>query len=376
MVSAAPPRRHTPSAPRLVFAVPGDLATPTGGYAYDRRIVAGLRAAGRSVDVVDLGEGFPRPDAATRAAALAAVERLPAGTATVIDGLAFGVLPELAATACRRLPVIALVHHPLALESGLDAAAAARLRDSERTALAGARGVVVTSAATARLVAADYGVPTGRIAVVRPGTDRGASPPASGALPTGRRAGPVALIAVGAVVPRKGYDVLVAALARLADLDWRLTIAGATDRDPATAAALVRQIVDLGLGDRVVVAGAVPDDRLAALYAASDVFVLASRFEGYGMAFSEAVAYGLPVVGTTAGAIPDTVPAGTGLLVPPDDPAALAAALRTLITDEATRTRIAAAARAAAAGLPDWTEAARLFAHSIDRLTASREAAP
>ncbi|WP_146617925.1 glycosyltransferase family 4 protein, partial [Rhodoplanes serenus] len=155
--------------------------------------------------------------------------------------------------------------------------------------------------------------------------------------------------AVGAVVPRKGYDVLVAALARLADLDWRLTIAGATDRDPATAAALVRQIVDLGLGDRVVVAGAVPDDRLAALYAASDVFVLASRFEGYGMAFSEAVAYGLPVVGTTAGAIPDTVPAGTGLLVPPDDPTALAAALRTLITDEATRTRIAAAARAAAA---------------------------
>ncbi|WP_146604662.1 glycosyltransferase, partial [Rhodoplanes roseus] len=160
------------TARRIVFAVPGDLDTPTGGYAYDKRVVHELRRRGRSVDVLDLGAGFPRPDAAGRAAALDMLQQVPAGTPTVIDGLAYGVLPELAATVCRRVPVIALVHHPLALESGLLPDEAVRLRETERVALAGARAVVVTSEATARLVAADYGVAADRITVAPPGTDR------------------------------------------------------------------------------------------------------------------------------------------------------------------------------------------------------------
>ncbi|MDC7785739.1 glycosyltransferase family 4 protein [Rhodoplanes sp. TEM] len=348
---------------RLVFAVPGDLDTPTGGYAYDRRVIAELRAAGRGVEVMNLGEGFPRPEAATRAAAIASLEAIAPETPTIVDGLAFGVLPELAATVCRRVPVVALVHHPLALESGIGADEARQLRESERSALAGARGVIVTSPATARLVAADYGVAPERITVAVPGVERPAPRPTDV-----RRGGPVALLAVGALVPRKGYDVLVSALSRLADLDWRLTIVGPPDRDPATAAAIAAQIAAEGLGDRVTIAGAVPADTLAALYGAADVFVLASRFEGYGMAFSEAASYGLPVVGTTGGAIPDTVPAGAGLLVAPDDVAALAAALHRVIGDAAVRARLAAAARAAAEGLPTWAETARIVAATIDRI--------
>jgi glycosyltransferase involved in cell wall biosynthesis len=138
----------------------------------------------------------------------------------------------------------------------------------------------------------------------------------------------VRLASVGSVVPDKGYDLLIAALARIVDLSWRLTIAGDRTRNLATAARLDADISAYGLGDRIAVLGAVPPERVVELYLASDVFVLASRFEGYGMALAEAIAHGLPVVSTMAGAIPDTVPAGTGLLVPPNDVVALAQALR------------------------------------------------
>ena len=131
------------------------------------------------------------------------------------------------------------------------------------------------------------------------------------------------------MVPRKGYDVLLAALAELKDLRWRLTIAGDRTRDPAAAARLDADIAALGLADRVTAAGAVSGERLAALYAGADLFVLPSRFEGYGMAFAEAMAHGVPVIGTTAGALPQTIPPGTGILVPPDDVPALAARVAT-----------------------------------------------
>jgi glycosyltransferase involved in cell wall biosynthesis len=168
------------------------------------------------------------------------------------------------------------------------------------------------------------------------------------------------------VVPVKGYDLLIAALATLADMPWRLTIAGDLTRDPATAARLGADIAAYGLGGRVAVLGAVSPEGVNEQYLASDVFVLASRFEGYGMALAEAIAHGLPVVSTKAGAIPDTVPPGTGVLVPPDDMAALAQVLRRLIRDPLERRRLATNARAAAAQLPTWQVSARLFAGAIE----------
>ena len=134
---------------RLAFAVPGDLTTPTGGYAYDRRIIAELRQLGWSIEVIDLGEGFPRPDAKTRTAAEGLLLKVPKGCQIIIDGLALGVLPETAALVCERNPLIALVHHPLALETGVSSGDAEKFRTSERAALASARRVIVTSAATA-----------------------------------------------------------------------------------------------------------------------------------------------------------------------------------------------------------------------------------
>jgi glycosyltransferase involved in cell wall biosynthesis len=336
------------------FAVPGSIDQPTGGYAYDRRVIAALRGLGCEVDIIDLGEGFPYPDAATCRSALERLCAAPTGRPIVIDGLALGVLPDAAKALAVTHKVIALVHHPLALETGIAPATAAAFAASERAALAAVRHVIVTSPSTRRVLIADYGVADTSVTVALPGNDR----VTAAARP---RRDTVALLAVGSVVPRKGYDVLVDALAGILDLDWRLVIAGDCTRDHAAADALAAQIAARGLGTRVRMRGAVGEDELAALHRDADVFVLASRHEGYGMAFAAAVSHGLPVVGTRAGAIPETVPPGAGILVPPDDAAALAAALGAMIADAGLRETHAAAARAAAAQLPDWDAAARIF---------------
>jgi glycosyltransferase involved in cell wall biosynthesis len=340
----------------LAFAAPGALTTPTGGFIYDRRIVAGLRALDWRIDVLDLGDGFPFPSAAARSQACARLAALPPDQPVVIDGLALGVLPEAAA---QLSALIALVHHPLALESGLSTSDATALQACEAEALAGARRVIVTSPSTARLVVSDYGVPAERVKIVRPGNDRAA--PARV-----HSEGPIELLAVGAVGPRKGYDVLLAAVAMLLDLPWRLTIVGDLGRDADTTARLRADIARFHLADRVALTGAVPADRLEALYAGSDIFVLASRFEGYGMAFTEAIAHGLPVIGTMGGAIPETVPAEASLLTPPDDIEAFSAAVRRLIEDSAERSRLAAGAREASAALPTWEQAAELFSRAVE----------
>jgi glycosyltransferase involved in cell wall biosynthesis len=345
----------------LAFAVPGDLDTPTGGYAYDKRMIAELRQLGWDVEVIDLGNEFPRPSDAASEAAFAKLKAVPQGMPLVIDGLAFGTMFVIARRLALRRKLVALVHHPLALESGLTPTEAATFQKMERIALGAAGRTVTTSQTTARVLMSHYAVPERRLIVAPPGTDKVAPARGSGG------AGPLALLAVGALVPRKGYDVLVAALATLADLPWRLTIAGDRTRDPATAQRLEADIARAGLTGRITLAGAVPDERLDALYDGADLFVLPSRYEGYGMGFAAAIARGLPVIGTDAGAIPETVPADAGILVPPDNVPALAAALYRLITDARERGRLAAAARSAAAQLPTWADSAVLFSRALEK---------
>jgi glycosyltransferase involved in cell wall biosynthesis len=286
---------------------------------------------------------------------------VPAGWPIIIDGLALGVVPDIAAELARRNPLLALVHHPLALEWGLSAGEAESLRRSERVALASAHGVVVTSATTAHIIVADYDVPADRVSVARPGTD-----PAPRA--RGSEHGMLQLLSVGAIVPRKGLDVLVAALARLADVPWRLSIAGDLTRDAVAAEKLHSEIARHGLTKRIALLGAVSSERLATLYDTADLFVLASHFEGYGMAYAEALARGLPVIGTTAGAIPETVPREAGLLVAPADTAALADALHRIITDARLRRCLSEAALVAARQLPTWSQSGAIFARALEKL--------
>ena len=232
------------------------------------------------------------------------------------------------------------------------------LRESERKALSFTHAVIVNSRTTADALAG-YGVPAERITVARPGTDRVSVAPR-------HHDGPVAVLTVGSLVPRKGYDVLIEALAGLIDLSWHLTIVGDA-RDPATAEQMRILIEHHKLGPRTSLLGAVSPSRLAELYALSELFVLPSRYEGFGMAYAEAIAHGLPVIGTTAGAIPETVPETAGVLVPPGDVPALAAALRRLIESPGERAQFAEGARIAARHLPTWTESAKLFSDAIER---------
>lgn len=348
--------------PKVTFAVPGSLDTPTGGYAYDKRVVAELRARGCDVAVVDLGAGFPYPNAEARVSALAALRRITPDRVVIVDGLALGVLPETAESLRRTHRVVGLVHHPLAFESGLGRERTAAFLASERAALAGVRHVVVTSDATAALLRREYQVAGERISVARPGFDR--LKPVEQRIGRGSGA-PVQLLSVGSLVPRKGYDLLLQALAEVAELPWHLTIVGDPSRDSATAEALAAQTAVLGLAARVSFAGAVPAEDMAHYYAGADVFVLPSRFEGYGMAFAEAIGFGLPVIGTAVSAVPETVPPEAGILVPPENAGALAAALRRLLSDEPARRAYAEGARRAAARLPTWNEAADVFIQVI-----------
>lgn len=353
------PTAGTPAGPTIsaLFAVPGDLATPTGGYAYARRLLQRAETGGVRLRHWPLPGGFPLASAAMIDEAASRLALGPAGWPILVDGLALGALPPRAIAGASG-PVVALCHHPLGLETGLAPREAERLVACERAALAAVSGVVATSATTAEILADQFGVPRARIRVARPGTDR----PTLHAIPQ-PAGGRVEILSVGSLTPRKGHDVLLRALGRLWALDWRLTIVGAA-ADPAREAELRALAAELSLADRVTFAGAETAEALARRYAAADLFVLASRYEGYGMAFTEAMAAGLPVVGTKAGAVPEAT-LGAALLVPPDDPGALAEALHPLVTARAARSDLAARCREAAARLPRWDETARIVAEAL-----------
>lgn len=345
--------------PAVHFAIPGDLQSLTGGYAWDRRIIAGLQSLGMNVQVLPLSAGFPNPDAQALADAAARVAALPDGAVLLADGLAWGVLDDLARAHAQRLRIIAVCHHPLALESGLSSQRARALHDSEARALQAAAAVVVTSAETARTLAAQFGVAPARITVALPGTDPAPAAPCQG--------NPPVLLSLATLTRRKGHDVLIAALADLKDLPWTARFVGGTHFDPDWAAHLRDRVISLGLGERIAFAGSceVP----ATEYGNADVFVLPSRYEGYGMVFAEALAHGLPVIAARAGAVPDVVPHDAGLLVPVDDSVALAAALRRVLTDAALRGQLREGARRAALALPRWEDSARTLAALINHLT-------
>lgn len=337
----------------LYFIVPGDIHTRTGGYRYDKRIIDGLRLRGWSVELISLCGDFPFPDETALSAAAAQLQAIPDSSLVVIDGLAFSVIPAQLEPHRSRLQLIALIHHPLALETGLTPSNAIALQTLETKALSHASRVITTSHTTA-LSLEDYAVPTEKRFVVCPGSI--AAPLASGSEP-----GKFNLLCVATLTQRKGHAVLLQALQQVKHLNWHLYCVGSADRDTVTSKALLKQCEALALTHRVTFLGELDDQQLNAQYLKSDLFVLASFHEGYGMVLDEAIAYGLPIVATTGGAIADTVPKGVGLLAPPNDASALAEALRTFIEDDTMRSSLCQAARHARKVQRSWDEAMSEF---------------
>jgi glycosyltransferase involved in cell wall biosynthesis len=348
----------------LVVIVPGNLETLTGGYAYDRRMVAALRDRGWSVGVRELDDSFPRPTSAARDQAARVLAAIPDGSMVLIDGLALGAMPSEVEREAARLRLIALVHHPLAAETGIDENTAVALEASERRALAAARLVIVTSRATT-VALERYGVGPDRVVVVEPGTDRAP-------LARGSEGAALQLLCVAAIIPRKGHEILFRALAMMPPLEWRLTCVGSLKRDAATAERLRARLRSDGLEERVMLTGEVDAARLATLYDGADLFVLPTLYEGYGMAVAEALARGLPVVGTPTGAIADLVAPSAGVLVPPGDVQGLAAALALVLADAHVREQLTHGARRVRDRLPSWEDAAARMSEALEKAPRER----
>ena len=348
----------------LVFIVPGRPDQRTGGYLYDAHITQALRDQGVAVEVVGLPGAFPLPDALAKQSLFDALTQAPARATVVVDGLALGGLGDVVerARAARAQPcrVVALVHHPLADERGLEAADQRWLWQQERRALRACDRVIVTSAFTAqRLIEQDY--LTTAPSVVCPGV--APAPLAAAAHDVTPRS--ECWLCVASLTPRKGHEVLLRALDRLRDRSWVSPWVGDAGRDPAHANTLKASIERLGLGERIPWLGELDDAALAARYHQASLCVLPSYYEGFGMVVTEAVARGLPVITTDGGALPQTLPDGAGLVVPAGDAAALAEALRQWLDDRALRQRLMRGALEARSGLASWAKAGERFIDAL-----------
>lgn len=341
------------------FAIPGDLSAPTGGYEYARRVLRALP----DLTYLPLPRGFPHPTDVDLAVASARLAAVPPDAVLLIDGLAFGALPVSCLDAVQA-PIVALVHHPLYLETGVSEELQVALRVSERASLSRAARVIVTSASTAAFLSQAFGVSGARLSIAEPGNERAARAPRSGAPPH--------LLAVGAVIPRKCYDLLVCALAGLDHLAWTLTIAGALDRDEQAVRGVREALATHGLTERITLAGAVDPAALDRLYATADIFVIASLHEGYGMAAAEAMAHGLPLVASTGGALAATIPDAAAVKFPPGDVQRLSAALHLILTDPPRRADCADASWAAGQRLPRWEQAANCIANVLNSVQRAR----
>lgn len=342
----------------IYFAIPGDINTLTGGYAYDRRLIAELRALGHSIKHLHLSDRFPMPDADALAAADEALRALPNQSIIIIDGLAYGVMDTIAIQHAARLKIIALCHHPLMLEAGLSPAQTQQLFLSEQRALNAATAVIVTSAMTGKILTEQFSIPSTKITVALPGTDRQEFAACNNHPPV--------LLTLATLTRRKAHDVLIDALACLQHLEWSARFVGGMDFDPAWTTHLKNKVNAYGLEQRILFVGNV--DNSAAEFSRADVFVLPSLFEGYGMAFAEALSFGLPIIAARAGAVPDVVPESAGILVTPNDIDALADALQKLLIDSALRKQLQAGAQAAAHSLPEWRTSATLVENLFEKI--------
>ena len=347
----------------LAFAVPGDLQKITGGYAYARQLFALLPQFGVAPHHLQLPGPFPFPTQDDLAATAQVFAQLHPNTTLMVDGLAYGALPGDVLDGISQR-VIGLVHHPLALESGLTEGQKSHLKAAETLALAKADRVIATSPTTARLLQSNYNVPGGCITVAAPGTTQAAR--ASGG------SGSVNLLAVGAVIPRKDYLGLIGALGQLQVTEWHLTIVGAVEHNTGYAQRVREAILASGLRSQIELVGEVSAEELDRHFTRANIFVMPSRYEGYGMVLTEAVARGLPIVCTTAGAMAETVSDDVAVKVHPGDPSAFAKALEELLVDPGKRKQKADAAWEMARSLPTWENCAERVADVVKSLSGAK----
>jgi glycosyltransferase involved in cell wall biosynthesis len=358
---------------RVHVVVPGgfdDPGQPSGGNIYDRRVCAGLAEAGWEVLVATVAGPWPGPGSGARADLARIVSAIPDGETVLIDGLIASPAATQLLPHTGRVRMTVLLHMPLA--TAVDTHHDASAERSEQAVLHAAAGVVVTSEWTRRQVLTRYAIPACRVHVARPGVDR----VAASARPVRGQ-----LICVGVLGHHKGQDLLVEALAELADRNWHCVLAGSLDRDPDFVEQLQTRISRLGYDHRVRLSGVLTGVALSHAYATADLLVAPSRSETYGMTVAEALAYGLPVIAAAVGGLPEALGStadGTrpGQLIPPGDPAALAAALADWLGDERHRHRLRTAAQQRRSTLRGWEQTTQEIANALTAHGRSQPAPP
>ena len=355
------PRPGRPVDRCVAYAEPADYDRATGGYVYNTRIVERLEHLGWQVERMRLPVIFPQPTPETLARTTALIAAVPSGTPVLIDQVCLSRLLGIAARERERIRWVEIFHHPMVADLAPDDPARDTIAGNEREALALARLVIATSHATARWLG-EHGIARQRLVTARPGLDRFTPRSGPGA------PGPLRLLSVGAVVPRKDYIRLIGALAHVAEQpDWRLDIVGNPDRDPAYAAKVRAMIDQCGLAARITLRGRLEDADLAELWAGADVYVAASRHEGYGMAVAEAVGRGIPIVTTAAGAVAEWLSPDCAMILP--DGGGLAEAIAQILADPVRRQGMGRAATAVARGMSTWDESAEIVSRALLGMT-------
>jgi glycosyltransferase involved in cell wall biosynthesis len=349
----------------VIFAIPGDLDTPTGGYRYDKRVIEELPALGWRVKRLPLSGEYPSPSDKALEDTARILAEISADALVMIDGLAIGAIP-LSTLKALKAKLVALCHHPLAFETGLTSDRIDYLHRTEREALSRAVATIATSRSTAELLAREFNVAADKLTVAEPGTEP--APRAKG------DARPPRILSVGAITRRKGHDTLAKALSKIRDLEWEWRIAGSTDRDAAAMQTLEREIANGKIKNRTALLGPLDDAGLEREYSSAALFALPSHFEGYGMAFTEALARGLPVVAGSGGALVETVPKEAGVFVAPGNFGELALVLRRLLTNPAELAKRADAAWDYAKNLPRWRDTAKRVADALERASSKASA--
>lgn len=343
---------------RILFVIPGDINLPTGGYRYDKQITNLWKENDLEVELISIKGAYPFPEEKETKLALQSIDNLPDADIAVVDGLFGGASPGFLKKLSKRMPTVALIHHPLCLENGITPQQASTLEASEKAGLEHVSAVITPSPATTQTIGSLFEFPAEKTFTVVPGVERSE-------LAIGSSSETLNLLCVGSVIERKGYKTLIQALANLKSLDWHLDCIGSTDFDKDLFDRLILQIQQEGMSEQITFHGAVSEAKVHSAYKSADIFVLPSLFEGYGMVYAEAIIRGIPVIGTTAGAIPKTVPDTCGILVEPQNVDELTQALKLMISDRKLREYYRKGAIKAEADFPTWEASAQKFSQIL-----------
>jgi glycosyltransferase involved in cell wall biosynthesis len=356
---------------RIGLVIYGDLQTLSGGYLYDRKLVEYLRAQGDTVEIISLP---------WRSYAAHLTDNLSAKWLARLLSLKVDVLiqdelnhPSLFQLNYRlkketAIPLVSIVHH-LRISEQHPAIWMPLYRLVERRYLASLDAFIFNSLTTRRVVE-DLGFPPKPSVVAQPAGDRLPWQISEAQIEArAKEDGPLRLLFLGNLIPRKGLHLLLIALETLSRDSWHLTVVGKLDAAGNYGTALVRRVADLGWQGQVRFTGAVRDERMIDILAGCQALVLPSQYEGYGIAYLEGMAMGLPAIGTTSDAAGEIITDGLdGFLVEAGDAQALAEPIRRLHLNRPLLVQLGLNARKRFLDHPTWEDSMAKcydFIHSV-----------